>query len=282
LIPSTIPNTDAISYIEKTYEEYFVSISEIFPRESRLVLLRQLVQHYLSAYEEVAISELNYGNEEIGLKIGYYVDPIVKDELQSAIEIFQRLHGPGSNHAKFLREKLKLVGNHIGSAHKKYQPFNEISSVYLNGIEQVYKEILGWALPSEGQEILGDVTFFSEKGRKKEMPTLKSVTIENFQGVFGNVNKSTVNQNLGIIINKNDFESLSKCLEGHGVDVKDLEELKMAIETDPAPANSGTFGNKVSAWVGKMMGKASDGTWSISIAAAGNLLSTAISKYYGI
>ena len=41
------------------------------------------------------------------------------------------------------------------------------------------------------------------------------------------------------------------------------------------------FGPKVSSWIAGMMKKASEGTWGVGIAAAGNILAKILLKFYG-
>ena len=69
-------------------------------------------------------------------------------------------------------------------------------------------------------------------------------------------------------------------LQNEGVSEADIADLGRAMSDGPNPASSG-FGPKVSAWMGRMISKAADGSWAIGTGAAGNLLSTALSKYYG-
>ena len=83
-------------------------------------------------------------------------------------------------------------------------------------------------------------------------------------------------------ITSGNFDSLANYLKDQGLSTKDIKELEDAVQKDPAPSGKGHFGSKISSWIGKMVGKAADGSWNIGIAAAGNLLSTAIEKFYGL
>jgi len=100
--------------------------------------------------------------------------------------------------------------------------------------------------------------------------------------VLGNVEHSTLTQNLQMTINKGDFASLRRYLESIGLDEADVNELDQAVRSDPVPKQSGNFGSRVSQWMGKMVSKAAVGAWNIAIGTAGNLLATAISSYYGL
>jgi hypothetical protein len=42
------------------------------------------------------------------------------------------------------------------------------------------------------------------------------------------------------------------------------------------------FGPNVAAWMGKMVGKAAEGSWEIATSAAGSVLGKALARYYGM
>lgn len=96
--------------------------------------------------------------------------------------------------------------------------------------------------------------------------------------LVGSAQISTVNFG----ISTGDFESLVKILKEHKVTDGDLKELKAAVTAEPKPKDGAGFGPKVSAWFGKMIEKASNGSWEVGIQAAGAILGQAIAKYYGI
>lgn len=96
--------------------------------------------------------------------------------------------------------------------------------------------------------------------------------------LVGTANASTISFNIDL----NDFPSLERVLRENGVADVDLNTLRGALESERAPESGGGFGPKMSAWISKMMGKAAEGSWNISLGAAGNLLAKAISKYYGL
>jgi hypothetical protein len=79
-----------------------------------------------------------------------------------------------------------------------------------------------------------------------------------------------------------DFSGLERVLGQKGVSTEDVGELKEALDADPAPSTPEKFGPKVSSWMGKMVGKAADGTWKIGVGAAGNILAEVIARYYGL
>jgi hypothetical protein len=82
---------------------------------------------------------------------------------------------------------------------------------------------------------------------------------------------------------KNDFDSLAEQLKQHNVDDLSIVELQQAIHSDQncPEIKEQKFGSNVKEWMKTMLSKVVDGIWEIEIATAGNLLSTAIQKYYG-
>lgn len=100
--------------------------------------------------------------------------------------------------------------------------------------------------------------------------------------MLGNVSNSQVQQNLNMTITPGNFSSLASYLANHDVSAEDLRDLENAVRQDPQPDDKAKLGDYVSAWIGKMIGKAAQGGWNISLGAAGNLLASAIAKFYGL
>lgn len=96
-------------------------------------------------------------------------------------------------------------------------------------------------------------------------------------GVIGHAHHSNVVLN----VQQGDFGSLKQTLSEKGVSPADIRELKQALDAEEAPKPGG-FGPLVSAWIGKMMQKAADGSWKIGTDVAGSLIGKALSKYYGL
>jgi hypothetical protein len=146
-------------------------------------------------------------------------------------------------------------------------------------LESVRNTIIDWSLQLESEGILGEGLQFTTK--EKELANMSTtITIDNFQGVLGDVSNSSLNQDLEINITKNAFNELEKFLKDNSVVQEDVDNLKECIELD-GPVESGSFGEKVSGWIGRMVSKSAEGSWGVSIATAGNLLAGAIAKYYG-
>lgn len=82
---------------------------------------------------------------------------------------------------------------------------------------------------------------------------------------------------------KNDLDSLARELAENKVSEVDIAELKSAIKEDSAqPAGNKGYGAKVRSWVGNMISKAGTPAWEVPAQIGAGLLTSAISKYYGL
>ena len=130
----------------------------------------------------------------------------------------------------------------------------------------------------------GNITEIEElKTKKEQISTIMNQTIINTSGDGNVVNtgeKARISAKINII--KGNKDELIKYLKDYGISEEDTSELATIIDTEQPDASKMTFGEKVNAWIQKMLGKALDGTWSIGLGAAGNLLAEAIKLYYGI
>jgi len=110
------------------------------------------------------------------------------------------------------------------------------------------------------------------------------------EGIFG---RSVFGDNTTIVVGshnnqqvtnttiKNDKAALVDELRRHKVTQADIDALDTALGEDPVPTVAGQVGPAVDGWMRRMVGKAIDNSWDVSIGAAGSLLATAIQKYYG-
>lgn len=147
-------------------------------------------------------------------------------------------------------------------------------------LDVVRNTILEWTLKLEQDGILGEEMTFTpqEQERATSNPDIR---INNFQGILGNISHGTVSQDLSMTVTVGSLDSLCSFLAEKGVEKSDVDALREALTTDPRPIAPDTFGEKVSAWIAQMVGKAASGAWKVSVGAAGSLLATAIAKYYG-
>jgi uncharacterized membrane protein YeaQ/YmgE (transglycosylase-associated protein family) len=147
-------------------------------------------------------------------------------------------------------------------------------------IEKVRTRILEWSLNLEASGILGEnLTFTQEEKRMAELNS--GISINHFQGILGDIHGGAVSQTMSIQITSGNFESLAKYLTSKGISFEDIKELEQAVSQDPEQPVKGKFGDNVSKWMGRMVTKAAEGSWDISVSLAANLLSTALVKFYG-
>jgi len=75
---------------------------------------------------------------------------------------------------------------------------------------------------------------------------------------------------------------LKQILRKHHIEESDINDLERAIHLDPLPEKTKSLGKEVNAWLGKMIGTATNGFWNIAANVATNLLMQAVNQYYGI
>ncbi len=80
---------------------------------------------------------------------------------------------------------------------------------------------------------------------------------------------------------KNDLESLKSVLRGAGVEEKDLVSLGNAVAADGDISGQKSLGHSVRSWMARLLAKAAEGSWTIGVGAAGNLLASALGAFYG-
>lgn len=153
---------------------------------------------------------------------------------------------------------------------------NQVDSI----LHAVRNTVLNWACDLENRGILGDdMSFTSEE--QQAAKEIQTINIGQFQGVLGNVQQSTVTQNLNMDVRKKDFDSLAAYLQSVGVEDAQITDLKDRINQDPMPQDKDKLGPKVSSWIGEMVGKAAAGGSQLAVGTAGSLLAQAICLYYG-
>ncbi|MGI2227056.1 hypothetical protein [Shewanella frigidimarina] len=161
--------------------------------------------------------------------------------------------------------------------------FEFLYRVPLGGIhsllDQIRNRILEFTVQLERKNILG--TGMSFNPREKQQAQSMSITVNgNFQGILGDVSQSYVTQtfNNGI---QGDLNALVEALKQHQVADTDITDLKSAITVDgELVTKADEYGPEVTSWYKRMLSKAIDGSWQVSIATAGNILSTVLNGFY--
>lgn len=103
----------------------------------------------------------------------------------------------------------------------------------------------------------------------------------NINLAIGNGNQAS-NNSTSVV--KNDIDSLVRELTNHKVSTADIAELQKAIagDADQAERNSEGFGEQVRIWFASMIVKAGTPAWEIPAQMAAGLLTSALTKFYGI
>ncbi|WP_423391489.1 hypothetical protein [Burkholderia sp. LMG 21824] len=202
---------------------------------------------------------------------------------ESVASIQQLIEGSQTGHLVFYfspEQERILMSMQDGFA--PLRPLRVIGANKLMAIlNTVRTRILEWSLSLERENILGHGLSFSASEKQAAMHS-QNIRIENFQGILGNVEGSSVTQTNSQHIAASDFSSLARYLTEQGVGDAEIRELERAVREDPEPRSSNEFGPRVSAWVGKMVAHAASGGWEISVATAGGVLAAALSKFYGL
>lgn len=121
-----------------------------------------------------------------------------------------------------------------------------------------------------------------EKHITEKITTIMNHTIITNTG-DGNVVNTGENSTLNVTtqINKNDLASLKKHLTAAGLSNDEVNELEQIIDNDNPDNEKKIVGDKLQAWMQKMLGKSIDTSWKVGIGVAGKLLADAITRYYG-
>lgn len=117
--------------------------------------------------------------------------------------------------------------------------------------------------------------------KEKMASTYKTYIEGNVQNLAQGSSGFTQIGNITVNVNKGDIESLKDYLKSVKLSKEDLNELEQAINSTPAPQDQMNFGEKINAWIVKMLMKSYLGAWQINITTAGEVLATAISKFFG-
>ncbi|MCK4822672.1 hypothetical protein KA005_43315 [bacterium] len=174
-----------------------------------------------------------------------------------------------------LRDDFKLSGGYV-----MIEIFQPIVKAQLDGIlDAVRNRLLDFLL--QLQEIDPKV-LDSEKALegipKEEVNQVFNVTIHGDHNVLAS--GSGIEQQVTQEISPYNKEALMAHLAKLGLEQDDLVGLENAIEAD-GKLKEKKLGKRVVDRLGKITGRAIDGTWKAATAAAPTLITKAISKYYG-
>ena len=154
-------------------------------------------------------------------------------------------------------------------------------------LADAWKLIPGGAIPALLDTVRNRILSFvleieaEEPNAGEAPPNTKPIADERVGQVFntyiqGNVanlsaGSQTITQTTEITVIQNDLNSLKQFLSSLEVGEDDILELDKAIQEDEKPEKETGFGQKVQAWLGKMINKAASGSWRIATSVAANL-----------
>jgi hypothetical protein len=264
----------------------------------KLTDFREWLSHELNGYDDkpsvpqyrTIRGELRVQNPYHGLvpfliEDGELAEMVCKVHVTESVAALRNLiaqSGPGRTVAFTFPPEAEAVLMRMQDGFAPLRPLRVVGTNQLTSvINTVRNRVLEWALALEEEGIVGDGLSFSRE-EKTIAASNPNIRIDNFQGILGDVHQSRVTQENRLVINSGSFDSLARYLKSQGVPDDDVDSLELAIRDDPDPTNERKFGERVSAWMGKMVTKAADGTWNVGVGAAGGLLAAALSKFYGM
>lgn len=152
---------------------------------------------------------------------------------------------------------------------------------FTNILSQVRSRLLDFLLEFSDQvDQISGTEAMEDKAKKIDASSLfqNAVLKGNVTINVGDGNSFNINNN----IVKNDFSALHKELSQLGISENEISELKESIHIDgPLPPTSKKYGAKVNDWFAKMIQKAANSTWDISVAAAAPVLTNALNQFFG-
>lgn len=129
-----------------------------------------------------------------------------------------------------------------------------------------------------------DIGNTDEALAKADPARVDQQVINNFYG--GNNFIAGTVRNMGQIghvdVVTGDIRSLSATLKEIGIDDADLNLLEIAIHEDPAKPENNSLGKKVTAWIGNMAVKATQGAFRVGTEVGTKVATEALLKYYGL
>jgi hypothetical protein len=282
VLASRIQNSELMNWVDGELSGY--KSSEDLPD------YRKNVPAYLTG--NYTNGNMKYTNQPIPT-IG--MDKILQDKLQfvefqdsiTSLESIITDSNENSSLGTPLRaEIVGLIGhNWIQMGNPYLQLMNVSKTISKNSIVEVVSNVrnklLDFMLKIDNE--FGNLTEISElKEKSNEISTIMSHTIINTSGdgnIINTGNKAKIDAKINIT--KGDKDKLVKYLQENKVSEEDTIELAEIIDEEKPDFENKIFGEKVNKWTKKMLGKAVDGGWNISLGAAGSILAEAIGKYYG-
>lgn len=161
----------------------------------------------------------------------------------------------------------------------QYKILLKINKLQYNHIFNTIRSFVSeWSIQLEEQGYIDDRFQFT---KEIKMSVNNNYNINTVNGIIGNINNSTVNQNNTSNFKGND-DLLRESLQQKSVPQEDIDEISEILKQSQPPKDKNNLPPEVDGWLNKMVGKALNGSWEISVATAGSVLSQIICLYFGI
>ena len=237
-------------------------------------LIRDNIIQYHEVRSSIAQIEYDYENNDKGYfqihvrhdEIERKVNGIIRNNIEKAFSMYGLGRGVGNDIVGAMASNNRL----LLLIHK---------ACYLHILNSVRAVIQKWSV-SLDDYVQGDNAFTFEQ-EEKVMTTNNTYNINHLNGILGDIINSEVTQN-NIGAFKNNVELLRESLERNKIARDDIDEITEIITQSEVPADSNGYSQPVKNWIGKMINKSVNGTWEVSVATAGSILSQIICRYYGI
>lgn len=208
-----------------------------------------------------------------------------KVHLNQSLAVLEKLCMDNDSHLQFAipMEYNGILGKKLASGFEIQRAWRAIGTAEISKIfVQVRSRLLDFVLELQdqiGEDVPDDE--IKQRADSIDAPGLFNSAMfgDNTTIIVGNHNSQKVKNS----IIKNDFDSLAEQLKQHNVDDESISSLQIAINNDQKSheVQEQKFGSNVKEWMKGMLSQVIEGVWEIEIATAGNLLTTAIQKYYG-
>jgi hypothetical protein len=155
-------------------------------------------------------------------------------------------------------------------------------SAMVSVIETVRNKVLNFALEIEAANpSAGEAAPGSEPLPQK---IVNQIFNNYISGNVGNIASGSSNfeQSAEIDISKGDDEALRRALKSVGLSRGEIDDLRVAIASDPPLTANRPFGPRVSTWLGSVLAKSARGALKVTTEVAAQTLTAVIKSYCGI
>lgn len=269
-------------YSHQSFDDIITDLTD--ERNNTIAFIKEIEDKIKIIDENSYLEKVPYDFKAIvGYSLKHYKTTVKElEEIINEIQIEVREH-----HCKRLQKISKVaqeINVDIGKIWHQQYGYKEYGESNFRIVERIYGDTRDMAVNLlDISNIAGRLTDFI--GRTK-------VTMEKKQDL-GGISNTTFGDNATIIvgdhnsvknhieIKQGNFEDLKDLLSRNKVSEEDVNSLKEILEKDKPNEDAKVFGSETNSWIGKMVSKCLDGSWSIGIGAAGKLLADGIKAYYG-